>query len=133
METKPLGLILIDAPDDDNRAFDTDLFERWGHSVEVCAGPAADELCPLLGGRGCSKYDAAHGIIVKLDLDREQHRAIVERYRELGPYDLPIRILCTPEQARFYSPWLMDFEVWDHEPTTADLEGFAAEVESVDR
>jgi hypothetical protein len=133
METKPLGIILLDAPDDDDRAFDASLFERWEHPVEVCTGPDVKAVCPLLGGSGCPKYDAAHGIVVKLDLERAQHRAIVRRYRELGRNDLPIRVMCTSEQAQRYASWLRDIEVWDHEPTTADLEGFTAEVEAIDR
>ena len=130
---EPRGVVLLDALADDDRVFDADLFERWEHPVQVCAGPEVRTLCPLLGGVGCPKFEEAHGIVFKLDLDRPQHRAILRRYREQGRGDLPIRVVCTPEQAQRYAATLAEIEVWDHEPTTADLDGFAAEVESVDR
>lgn len=133
MNDEPLGVVLLDALADDDRDFDTSLFERWDHPVQVCAGPDAKSLCPLLGGTGCPKFDVAHGIVFKLDLDRPQHRAILRRYRAHGRDDLPIRVLCTAEQARRYASYLSDVEIWTHEPTTADLDGFAAEVEAVDR
>ena len=133
MKAERLGLVLLDAMPDDDRAFDAAQLERWDHEVQLCSGPEVKTLCPLLGGEGCPKFDAAHGIIFKLDLDRPQHRAILRRYRDSARDDLPIRVLCTPEQAERYSAWLTDVEIWDHEPTTADLEGFSAEVEAADR
>jgi hypothetical protein len=133
MNVERLGLVLLDAMPDDDRAFDASLLEQWDHEVQVCAGPEVKALCPLLGGAGCPKFDAAHGVIFKLDLDRPQHRAILRRYRDVAGVDLPIRVLCTREQAEQYSSWLTDVEIWDHEPTTADLDGFAAEVEAADR
>jgi hypothetical protein len=133
MDVEPLGVVLLDALADDDRSFDAGLFQRWEHPVQVCAGPDVKALCPLLGGVGCPKFDVAHGIVFKLDLDRSQHRAILREYRDLGRDNLPIRVVCTREQADRFASWLTDVEVWDHEPTTADLDGFAAEVEAVDR
>jgi hypothetical protein len=133
MDLEPRGVLLLDAMADDDRALDASLLERWEHPVELCAGPERAALCPLLGGDGCSKFDAARGIVFKLDLDRPQHRAILRKYRYLGRDDLPIRVVCTPAQAERFASWLTDVEIWDHEPTTADLDGFAAEVDAVDR
>ncbi len=133
METESRGVVLLDALPGDDRDFDRSLFERWEHPVRQCAGPEVKTLCPLLGGHNCPLYAEAHGIVFKRDLDRPQHRAIVRRYREFACADLPIRVLCSPDQARRYRALLADVEVWDHEPTTADLDGFAAHVESVDR
>ncbi len=104
-----------------------------GHPALVCHGPHEAQLCPLLAGKGCDKFEAAHGIVFELDLDRAQHRAIVDRYRQLGRDDLPIRVVVTPEQAEQYAGELAGVEVWTHLPTAADLDGFAAEVEAVDR
>ena len=59
--------------------------------------------------------------------------AIVERYRDLAGEDLPIRVVCTPDQAARFADLLAGVEVWEHDPTVADLDGFAAEVEAVDR
>jgi len=127
------GVVLLDALPGEETEFDHLLLERWEHPVERCSGPEVKTLCPLLGGSGCPKFEHAHGIIFKLDLDRPQHRAILAEYRALGRPDMPIRIVCTPEQAVRYAELLRDVEIWDHEPDVADLDGFAAEVESVDR
>ena len=126
------GVVLLDVlPGEGN--FDRSILERLGHPVVECSGPEVMKLCPLLGGEGCEKFDQAHGIVFELDLDRPQHRAVVERYRELGRPDLPIRVVVRPEQQARYAELLAEVEVWDHSPTVADLDGFAAEVESVDR
>jgi hypothetical protein len=126
------GLVLLDVLDADG-AFDRDALERIGHPVTVCNGPELRHLCPLLGGEGCEKFEQAHGIVFELDLDRAQHRAILRRYRELARPDLPIRAVVTPEQQRRYRDLLVDIETWDHSPTVAELDGFAAEVEAADR
>ena len=87
------GAVLLDVSPGDDGEFDRATLERMGHPVLVCHGPAAEELCPLLGGDGCPKFEQAHGIVFKLDLDREQHRSIVRRYRQLARPDVPIRVL----------------------------------------
>jgi hypothetical protein len=114
-------------------SFDRSMLQLFDHDVTVCNGPEAATICPLLGGQGCEKFEGAHGIVFELDLDRPQHRAILRRYREAGRDDLPIRAVVTPEQARQYAAELSDVEVWDHSPTVADLDGFAAEVDAADR
>jgi hypothetical protein len=53
--------------------------------------------------------------------------------RELGSEEMPIRGVTTPEQAVQHAALLAGVEVWTHEPTVADLDGFAAEVEAADR
>jgi hypothetical protein len=113
--------------------FDQDFLDKVGHPALVCHGPHDNELCPLLAGQGCEKFDAAHGIVFELDLDRPQHRAIVKRYRELAREGLPIHVVASPEQAQQYAGLLADVQVWTHPPTAADLVGFAAEVEAADR
>jgi hypothetical protein len=113
--------------------FDREMLERLGHPVEVCNGPNVRTLCPLLGGHGCPKFEQAHGVVFALDLDRPQHRAIVHRYRELGREDLPIRVVVRPGQAERYADLLGEVQVWTSEPTMADLDGFAAQVEAMDR
>jgi hypothetical protein len=135
MDQRQPGLILLDIPPGFEAEFDADILERMGHPVVVCHGPGseAEAMCPLLTGEGCPMYEDAHGIAFELDLDRDQHRAILQRYRELARPDLPIRVFVTPDQADRYRDLLVDFEVWSHEPTVADLDGFAAEVEAADR
>lgn len=127
------GLVLLDVTPGENEAFDAEFLERLGHPVMVCHGPEAKQLCPLLGGTGCPKFDSAHGIVFELDLDRPQHRAVVDRYRNLARPDLPIRVVVRGDQAERFEHLLRDVEVWTHEPTVADLDGFAAEVEAADR
>jgi len=127
------GLILVDVVDPDSEVFDRDFLERVGHRVVVCHGPEHATLCPLLAGAGCQEVDDAHGIVFALDLDRPQHRAILRRYREVTRPDVPIRAVVRPGQAEQYADLLGTVEVWEHEPTAAELDGFAAEVEASDR
>lgn len=60
-------------------------------------------------------------------------RAILRRYRELARPDVPIRAIVTSEQAARYADELRDIEVLTHDPSVADLDGFASQVEAVDR
>jgi nucleotide-binding universal stress UspA family protein len=53
--------------------------------------------------------------------------------RELARPDMPIRVLVLPADTERYAELLHDVELWTHEPTVADLGGFAAEVEAADR
>ena len=133
MDHNERGPILVDADPGAMLEFDRSILERLGHPVIACHGPAEGTLCPLLRHEVCDKHEAAHAIVFALDLDRAQHRAILERYRELAPEDFCIRVMCTREQRDRYASLLADFEVWTHEPTVADLDGFAAEMESTDR
>ncbi len=126
------GPILLDAPLCDDTGFDISFLERNQHPVIVCHGPEPEKLCPLLAEGACAKYEAARGVIFELDLDRPQHRAILTRYRDLDP-TLPIRVLVRADQAERFRELLTEVEVWTHAPTAADLDGFAAEVEAVDR
>jgi hypothetical protein len=126
------GMILLDVSAGTGE-FDRELLERLGHPVKVCHGPEHATLCPLLAGKGCDEFDQAHGVIFELDLDRPQHRAIVRRYRELARTDVPIRVVASAEQAARYAEELRGIEVLTHDPTVADLDGFAAEVEAGDR
>ena len=126
------GVILLDIPPGVDGEFDVSFLARTGHPVVICHGPG-DRVCPLLGGQGCTKYDAAHGIVFELDLDLVQHRAIVERYRTVSGPDLPIRVVVRPGQAEQHRDVLAGVEVWTAEPTVAELDGFAARVEAADR
>jgi hypothetical protein len=126
------GMILLDVTTGTGE-FDRDMLERLGHVVKVCHGPEHATLCPLLAGKGCDAFTQAHGVIFELDLDRPQHRAILRRYRELARADVPIRVITSGEQATRYARELRGIEVVAHEPTVADLDGFAAEVEAADR
>jgi hypothetical protein len=130
---EPHGMILIDVTPGSGGEFDRSFLERTGHDVVVCHGPEHGELCPLLAGTGCEKVDRAHGIVFALDLDRAQHRAILQRYREITRPELPIRAVVRPGQRTKYADLLAAFDVWEHEPTVAELDGFAAGVEAADR
>jgi hypothetical protein len=127
------GLILIDVAPGAAADFDRSFLERNGHPVVVCHGPGHGSLCPILSGAGCDSVENAHGIVFVLDLDRPQHRAILDRYRDVVRSDVPIRAVVRPGQREQYAALLDRVEVWEHEPTAADLDGFAAEVEVADR
>ena len=87
------GVVLLDVPPGAEGEFDREMLERMGHPVLVCHGPEAETTCPLLTGQGCPLFEQAHGIVFKLDTGVEQHRAIVERYRQLARPGLPIRVM----------------------------------------
>ena len=129
----PYGTILIDVTPGLGGEFDRSFLERTGHEVVVCHGPERDAVCPLLAGAGCDKVDRAHGIVFALDLDEPQHRAILERYRAIVRPDVPIHAVVRPGQGAKYADLLVTVAVWEHEPTAAELDGFAAGVEAADR
>jgi hypothetical protein len=132
MDQQRLGVILLDVSPGEAEKFNVSFFERNGHPVLVCHGPGT-KLCPILAGDGCSQFDAAHGIVFQLDLDRPQHRDIIRQYRDLTRPDVPIRVVVGPGQTERYPDLLGDVEVWTHEPSVAELDGFAASVEAADR
>lgn len=126
------SVVLLDIPSVGGD-FARELLEKFEHPTLVCHGPGSGEICPLLQSGHCDMVEAAHGVVFALDLDRPQHRDILKRYREvLGP-GVPIRAVVRPDQLERFADVLADVEIWTHEPTVADLDGFAAEVESVDR
>ena len=125
-------MILVDIMSDDED-FDRSFLERTGHPVMVCHGPAHATLCPLLTDTGCQMVDDAHGIMFVLDLERPQHRAILHRYREVTRPEVPIRAVVRPGQRDRFASTLEGIELWEHDPTVAELDGFAAEVEAADR
>jgi hypothetical protein len=124
------SLILVDIPD--GQTTDIAFLEGLGHTVVVCHGPEPKTLCPILSGAGCPMAEDAHGIVFLLDLDRPQHRAILDRYKAVLRDDVPIRVKVTSDQAVKYAPLLAGIHVWTHDPGTGDLDGFAAEVEAAD-
>jgi hypothetical protein len=133
MKPTDLGIVLLDVAPGEGEVFEASFLEKIGHPVRVCHGPAAEEPCPLVVGEACEKFEMAHGVVFELDLDRPQHREIVDRYRAIAGPEMPIRVVVQPGQAERYREFLGQVEVWDGEPTVVDLDGFAAEVEAVDR
>ncbi len=131
--TERLGLILLDVTPGTGGEFDRSFLERTGHDVVVCHGPEHGGLCPLLAGTGCDMVDRAHGIVFALDLECAQHRAILQRYRDVTRPEVPIQVVVRPGQRAKYAELLTEFEAWEHEPTVAELDGFAAGVEAADR
>jgi hypothetical protein len=122
--------VLIDVPA--GETVDVAFLENLGHPVVICHGPSPGTVCPLLSGEECPKAETTHGVVFLLDLDRAQHRAVLQRYKDSLPEDVPITVLATPEQARRYRSLLAGLEVWTHDPGICDLDGFAAEVEAAD-
>lgn len=128
-----LPTILIDVTPGAHGEFDRSFFERLGHEVLVCHGPSEGHRCPLLARAGCETLDRAHGIVFALDLDRAQHRTILGKYRDVASPEVPIRVVVRPGQREKYGELLSRFEVWEHEPNVAELDGFAAEVVTAER
>jgi hypothetical protein len=92
-----------------------------------------EEVCPLLHDGSCELLDSAHGVVFQLDLDRPAHRTILARYQEVLREDTPIRVVVRPGQDEQYADLLAGCQVWTHEPTAGELDGFAAQVEAADR
>jgi hypothetical protein len=110
---------------------DKDFLEQLGHPVLVCHGPDWGRACPIIKG-GCPKVESAHGVIFQLDLDRPQHRIILKRYQEILADDIPTAVVVQPGQEERHAELLGGVRVWTEEPTVAELDGFAAEVETSD-
>jgi hypothetical protein len=130
MADQDMGMILDVTPGDYER-FERELLEGMGHEVEVCHGPSGHD-CPLVEDGTCDLIERAHGVVFKLDLDVDYHREILARYRLTLPDDLPIAVAVRAGQLDAYGNLLEGVYVWDHQPTTADLDGFAALVEDAD-
>ncbi len=131
MEDTDIGMVL-DVTPGDHEGFERHLLEGMGHRVEVCHGPTGHN-CPLLEAGTCALVEEAHGVVFKLDLDREYHRQILQRYRTTLPADTPIAVSVQPGQEQTYAELLDGLYVWEHQPTSADLDGFGALVEAADR
>ena len=126
------SMILLDSPADLDAGPIIAFLGRLGHPVELCHGPDEGTACPILVGQRCEKLANAYGIIYHLDLSRHEHRAILREYRRLVPSNIPLRVVVQPGQDRTYSDLLRGLPVWTHDPSPADLEGFAAMVEAAD-
>ncbi len=133
MADNDIGMILDVTPGDHER-FERHVLEGMGHRVEVCHGPGSGDhaRCPLLEEGTCELVSAAHGVVFKLDLDRDLHRRILEAYKRTLPADMPVAVAVRPGQEETYRELLDRLYVWSHSPTTAELDGFAALVEAAD-
>ena len=131
MDHDEMGVIL-DVTPGDHEGFERHLLESMGHSVSVCHGPGDDGPCPLLEEGTCDKVNQAHGVVFKLDLERDYHRRILEQYKQTLPADMPIAVAVQPGQEASHADLLAGLYVWSHSPTAAELDGFASLVEAAD-
>lgn len=113
-------------------SFSKEFLEPLGHPVVVCHGPGWGKACPVVAGR-CALMAEAHGVVFSLDLDRPQHRLILERYRAQLPEDVPLWVVIQQGQDEQYPELLRGVEVLFEEPGAGALDGLAAEVEAADR
>lgn len=102
-----------------------------GHPVKVCHGPG-DHVCPLIEGNPCPLAEGAHGIVFELDLDRPEHREVLDRYKAILRDDLPIGVSVRPGQETEHAELLKGLKVWTHTPVAGDLDGLAAGVDAAD-
>lgn len=124
--------MILDVTPGDHEGFERHLLEGMGHRVEVCHGPGG-HACPLVESGTCDLVDRAHGVVFKLDLDQPYHREILGRYRSAVGPDTPIAVAVQPGQEVTYAELLDGMYLWTHQPTTAELDGFASLVEASDR
>jgi hypothetical protein len=132
MADQDIGMIL-DVTPGDHEGFERHLLEGMGHRVEVCHGPGVHAECPLLEEGTCNLVNEAHGVVFKLDLDRDYHRRILQEYKRTLPADMPIAASVQPGQEVAYHDLLDGLYVWSHTPTAAELDGFASLVEAADK
>lgn len=125
--------MILDVTPGDHEGFERHLLEGMGHRVEVCHGPEGHEGCPLVESGACDLVDGAHGVVFKLDLDRPYHREILDLYRRVLGETVPIAVAVQPGQEETYADLLDGMYRWTHQPTAAELDGFAALVEASDR
>jgi hypothetical protein len=125
--------ILIDAPDAGDVSYAKEFLERLGHQTMICQGPSEGHICPILRGDSCEMIESAGGVVYEFDLDRPQHREILAKYKEKLAEGTPVRVVVTPEHAEKYADLLVGVQVWSEQPSIGELDGFAAQVESVDR
>lgn len=121
-------LILDVNPDPHDLEWEADLLERLEAHVITCRGPQPEGACPILQGKECSKISDADGILFQLDLEREDHRAILRAY--VDRLDIPIRVVVGPGQREAFASELRDVEVVEGPVGPAALDAFEAEVES---
>jgi hypothetical protein len=127
------GLILLVVPEGTDD-FTASVLQKLDHTVLTCHGPRPGTDCPLVHGQGCEWFADAHGIVFSLDLARPAHRAVLEAYDRMAAdagRDVPIRVVL-PRGATLPSAF-RNLTTWDGEPSVADLDGFAALVEAIDR
>jgi hypothetical protein len=124
--------VILDVTPGDHEHFERRLLEGSGHEVRVCHGPGVAHSCPLLEEGVCEEVNRAHGVVFKLDLDREYHRRILATYKETIPDDMPLAAAVQPGQETTYADLLDGLYVWSHTPNAAELDGFAALVEAAD-
>jgi hypothetical protein len=125
-------LFVVPAGADD---FTATVLEKFDHPVTTCTGPEPDVVCPLVRGDGCPWFEEAHGIVFSLDLRLPAHQAILREYEHMAAdagRDLPIRVV-VPAGAVIPDDLLDAARVWSANPSVAELDGFAAEVEAADR
>lgn len=126
------SIILLDVPSGEG-AFESRLLEGMGHRVVVCNGPEHAGECPILVDGTCTKVDNAHGIVYEFDLDRADHRAILQKYQEVVNPGIPIRVVVAEGQETKYASLLEGVEVWSHSPSAGDVDAFSAHVEGYER
>ena len=131
MADNDIGMILDVTPGDET--FERHLLEGMGHRVEACHGAVGHAQCPLLETGTCELVDQAHGVVFKLDLDRDDHRSILSEYKRVLPANTPIAAAVKPGQEATYRELLEGLYVWSHTPTATDLDGFASLIEAADR
>jgi hypothetical protein len=122
--------ILLDSPSDLDPTPVITFLAGLDHPFDVLHGPGGDELSPLAVGQYHKEVSSALGIIYHLDLDRPTHREILREYRHRVPQDVPLRVVVQPGQDRTYAGLLRGLPVWTHDPSQAELDGFAAMVEA---
>lgn len=111
---------------------DRSFLENLGHRVMVCNGPAYGTACPILTDGKCELASGAHGIVFELDLDRPQHRAILSKYKETSPENLPIMVVVPREQWAENAELLKGLKVLSHVPAVGDLDALEALVDAAD-
>ena len=121
--------VILDVnPDPEALHWEDDWLGRQDVDVVTCEGPHEPGGCPLLRGEPCGKIKKADGILFQLNLQRADHRKILQTYAE--NLDIPIRAVVSEGDKEEFADLLADVEVVTPPVGPSSLDGFAAEVAS---
>jgi DNA-binding NarL/FixJ family response regulator len=83
--------VLLEQPYREETIARVDALRRAGYAVAVCAGPAAEDRCPLAGDEGCAAAHGADVIVSSLGLETAESREALAALRTRLPR-LPVLV-----------------------------------------
>ena len=82
----------------------------------------------LADGSSCSKVEAAHGIVFRLDLKLPEHRQMLEGISDTAAAGLPVRVVVRPGQDHQFGDLLEGVPVWAGTAAPEEWDEFLAQI-----